>query len=81
MASKIITNKFNVYKTPFPANVLAKGEYIIGASSVNGVLYTKMQNNIEYLFDEEDLKNLSIDIELCSPIKLPVYTEIQSNKE
>lgn len=81
MPSKIITNKFNVYKTPFPANVLTKGEYIIGSSSPNGVLYTKMQNNIEYLFDEEDLKNYSIDIEYSSPIKLPIYKEIENHKE
>lgn len=77
MPSKVITSKFNVYKTPFPASVLQAGEYILGSSSYNGVLFTKMIGNVEYVYDVEDIKKVNDDFSTYAPIRVPVYTEVQ----
>ncbi|MCS7317615.1 MAG: hypothetical protein NZZ41_04805 [Candidatus Dojkabacteria bacterium] len=77
MSSKIITNKFNVYKTPFSKRILQKGEYLLATDSPYGLLFTKIKNGVEYIYDEEDIKQENDDYENYVPIHLSPYKEIQ----
>lgn len=77
MSSKVITNKMRIIETPFSSKILEKGEIILASSSENGLLFTRIQNNEEYLFDIDDINH--DEFEYYSPIYFPKFNILNNS--